>query len=182
MQYNDVREVEVVTDVATELDILDAVKRQLNLLFDTSGSFELNDDDTYLTELIPRCREQVEKYTGLSLAPKTLRAIIRNECGGTELPYGPISAVTSVKDQDGTTLSDITMLGNQFKFIETRSCYLDVEYEAGYEAGKVPAGLLKAVIEMVAWCYNHRGEEPNISYCEQALSSAAPYKRTSWIA
>lgn len=182
MQYNDVREVEIVTDVTAELNILDAVKRQLNLLFDSSGSYEFDDDDTYLNELIPRCREQVEQYTGLSLAPKTLRAIIRNECGGIEIPFGPVITITSVKDQDAVLLDNITMLGNQFKFIETCSCYLDVTYEAGFATGKVPQGLLKAVIELVVWCYNHRGEEPNISLCEQSLASAAPYKRTSWIA
>lgn len=181
MQYNDIREVEVVS-IGTELNILNAVKRQLNLLFDSSGSFEFNDDDTYLNELITRCREQVEQYTGLSLITKTLRAIIRNECGGVELPYGPVTTISAFKDQDGTALSDITVLGNQFKFIETKSCYLDVTYDAGYTFDKLPAGLLKAVIELVVWCYNHRGEEPNIAICEQSLASAAPYKRTSWIA
>ena len=182
MRYNDIREVEVVTDVTEEPVTLDEVKRQLNLLFSSDGSFQFNDDDDYLTELIPRCRESLERYTGLSFATKTLRAIIRNECGGTEIPGGPVQSITSVEDKDGTILSTVDLSGNQFKFIETRSCYLDVTYTAGYEAGKLPKGLVRALVELIAWAYNHRGEEVEVAYCKQAMESAAPYKRTSWIA
>jgi len=182
MMYNDVREVEVVTDVTTEPVSLEEVKRQLNLLFSSDGSFQFDDDDDYLNELIPRCRESLEKYTGLSFATKTLRAIICNECGGTELPSGPIQAITSIKDSEGTTLSSIILSGNQFKVIETTSCYLDIEYTAGYGTGKLPRGLVRALVELIAWAYNHRGEEVDVAYSKQALESAAPYKRTSWIA
>lgn len=182
MRYNDVREVEVVTDIITEPVSLEEVKRQLNLLFSSDGSFQFDDDDDYLTELIPRCREILEKYTGLSFGTKTLRAIIRNECGGTELPGGPIQSITSIKDQDGVLLSSVTLSGNQFLQIDTQSCYLDCTYQAGYGAGKLPKGLIKAMVELIAWAYNHRGEEIEVAYCKQALESASPYKRTSIIA
>jgi hypothetical protein len=182
MQYNDVREVEVITDVVTEPVTIDEVKRQLNLLFSSDGSFQFDDDDNYLNELIPRCREILEQYTGLSFATKTLRAIIRNECGGTEIPGGPITGTPTIKDQDGSSLTSIVLSGNQFKVIDTKACYLDIEYTAGYEAGKLPKGLVKALVELIAWAYNHRGEEINVAYCQQAMESAAPFKRTSWIA
>jgi uncharacterized phiE125 gp8 family phage protein len=190
MKYNDVIEVEVVTDVETEPVTLAEVKRHLNLQFDTDGSYDFDDDDTKLNEIITQCREELEQYTGLSFAPKTLKAILRNDCGGIEIPRGPITTLTSIKDVDGNTLTvttQYTVRGNQFKWIESPcSCYLEVNYEAGYEA--LPSGLKRALLEEIAFRYTNSGDQQqqfasaDVSLCKSALEIAARYKRTSLIA
>jgi uncharacterized phiE125 gp8 family phage protein len=190
MKYNDVIEVQVVTDIETEPVTLEEAKRHLNLQFDTSGSYEFDDDDTKITALISQCREELEQYTGLSFGAKTLKAILRNECGGIEIPFGPVTTLTSIKDVDGNTLTattQYTVRGNQFRWIEyPSSCYLEVNYEAGYET--LPGGLKRALLEEIAFRYTNAGDQQqqfataDVSLCKSALELAARYKRTSIIA
>ncbi|WP_276483561.1 head-tail connector protein [Paraflavitalea pollutisoli] len=187
MRYNDnsIEIPEVITDVTTEPVTLEDVKRQLNLLFDTDGSYEFNDDDSLLAQDIKAAREAIENYTGLSLATKTLRTIVRNELGGVEIPYGPIQSVTTIKDNTGTTVTP-TLSGNQFKTIDSPcSCYLLLDYVAGYANGKLPAQLKQAVIEEAVFRYTHRGDQQqeyaaaDVSLCTSSLNLAAPFKRKS---
>lgn len=189
MKYNDVIEVEVVTDLETEPVSLTEVKQHLNLLFDTEESYEFDDDDTYLTSLITQCRQSLEEYTGLSFAEKTLKAIIRNECGDIEIPAGPVITISSIKDSDGDTIAttDYTVRGNQFKWVESpAACYLELNYTAGYTT--IPAPLKRAILEEIAFRYNNRGDQQqeyanaNVSLCQSAINLAAPFKRRSWVA
>lgn len=188
MRYNDNQiETEVITDVATEPVSLADVKRALNLQFDSEGSYEFNDDDTLLLDLIARCRAYIEEYTGLSLAPKTLKSVLRNELGGVEIPYGPVTEVTTLVDGDGGAVIP-TYYGNQFKTILSPClCNLVVTYTAGYAAGKCPTGLRSAIIEEVVFRYNNRGDQQqeyassSVALCESALNLAAPYKRKSML-
>jgi uncharacterized phiE125 gp8 family phage protein len=186
MKYNDVIEVQVVTDITVEPVTLAEVKQHLNLQFDTSGSYEFDDDDTKLTALITQCREELEQYTGLSFAGKTLKAILRNDCGNIEIPFGPVTAVTSIKDVDGTTLTAVTeytVRGNQFKWIEYPcSCYLEVNYTAGYAT--LPAGLKRALLEEIAFRYINGGDQDQSknTLCNSALELSARYVRKSLIA
>jgi gp6-like head-tail connector protein len=190
MRYNDVIDVEVVTDITAEPVTLAEVKRHLSLQFDTSGSYQFDDDDTRITDLITQCREELEQYTGLSFAEKTLKAILRNDCGGIEIPFGPVTALTSVKDVDGNTLTATTQYtarGNQFKWIEFPcSCYLEVNYTSGYTA--LPAGLKRALLEEIAFRYKNAGDQEQqfangtVTLCQSALELAARYSRKSLIA
>ena len=186
MSYNDVIEVQVVTDITVEPVTLAEVKRHLELQFDTSGSYDFDDDDTKLTDLIAQCRDELEQYSGLSFASKTLKAILRNECGGIEIPFGPVTALTSIKDVDGNTLTastQYTARGNQFKWIEyPSSCYLEVNYTAGYAA--LPKGLKRALLEEIAFRYMNGGDQNQSenTFCKSALELAARYSRKSLIA
>jgi uncharacterized phiE125 gp8 family phage protein len=184
MRYNDVIEVQVVTDITVEPVTLAEVKRHLELQFDTSGSYDFDDDDTKLTALISQCREELEQYTGLSFAGKTLKAILRNDCGGIEIPFGPVTALTSIKDVDGNTLTattQYTVSGNLFKRIDyPGSCYLEVNYTAGYTT--LPAGLKRALLEEIAFRYTNAGDQSGASLCQSALELAARYSRKSLIA
>jgi hypothetical protein len=190
MKYNDVIEVEVVTDITAEPVTLAEVKRHLNLQFDTSGSYQFNDDDTKLTALITQCRDELEQYTGLSFAEKTLKAILRNECGNIEIPFGPVTAITSIKDIDGNALTATTQYivrGNQFKWIEfPRSCYLEVNYTAGYTSP--PASLKRAILEEVAFRYANAGDQQpqnkasDVYLCQSAYELSSLYSRKSLIA
>jgi uncharacterized phiE125 gp8 family phage protein len=194
MKYNDVIDVQVTTAVANlaaEPVTLAQVKRHLSLQFDTSGSYQFDDDDTKLEELIVQSREYLEQYTGLSLATKTYKAILRNDCGGIEIPYGPITAITTIKDSDGIALVDGTtyqLRGNQFKWIESPlSCYIEVVYVSGYTSANIPAGLKRALLEQIAFDYVNAGDQQqqfataNVALCESAIAKAAPYKRTSMV-
>lgn len=195
MKYNDVIEVQVVTDVSSFDDeplTLAEIKQHLNLQFDTSGSFEFDDDDTKLQDTAKSAREIIEQYTGLNLASKTMKAILRNDCGNIEIPYGPVATLTSIKDVDGVVLISDTsyvMRGNQFKWIESPcSCYLEVDYISGYAKTTIPAGLKRAILEQIAFDYVNAGDQQQqyatatVSICESALAKAAPYVRKSMIA
>lgn len=195
MRYNDVIEVEVVTPVAAITDepgTLAQVKQHLNMQFDTTGSYQFDDDDTKLQLIMKDARELLEQFTGLSLAQKGYKAILRNECGGIEIPFGPVTAIASVKDIDGNTLTtdtDYVFRGNKFKWIERPcSCYIEVNFTAGYTPSNIPEGLRRAWLTQIAWCYTNAGDQQaqyasaNVDLCKSAIEMAAPYKRKSIIA
>lgn len=195
MKYNDVIEVEVTTSVASiddEPGTLAQVKQHLNMQFDTSGSYQFDDDDTKLELVMKDSREHLEQFTGLSLAQKEYKAILRNECGGIEIPFGPITDLGDVKDIDGNTLTvdtDYVIRGNKFKWIERPcSCYLEVNFTAGYTPDNIPEGLRRAWLVQIAWNYVNTGDQQqqfataNVDLCKAAMEIAAPYKRKSIIA
>lgn len=180
MNYNEVIEHEVTVDSSSEPVELDDLKRHLNMLFDTSGSYVFSDDDTYLTFINKAARQAIEDYTGLSLKAKTIIAILRNELGDIEIPFGPVNSVTTVKDKDGNTLTT-TITGRQFKKICSPTySYLEVTYTAGYTS--IPESLKAAIMHYAAYLYAQRGEMKDAeSYSKSALELASPFKRTSWI-
>lgn len=190
MKYNDVIDVQVTTDVASFADepaTLAEIKRHLNLQFDTSGSYVFNDDDTNLQDIAMQSREVLEQYTGVSMAVKSYKAIIRNECGDIEIPFGPITAITSVKDKDGNALisgTSYVLRGNQFKWIESPlSCYIEVNFTAGYTPTNIPGGLKRALLEQIAWNYANAGDQKQEDpLCMSAIEKAAPYKRKALVA
>jgi uncharacterized phiE125 gp8 family phage protein len=195
MRYNDVIETEIVTDVSSfddEPGTLEEIKRHLSLQFDTSGSIEFDDDDTKLMEIAKGAREVIENYTGVAMASKTYKSILRNDCGGVEIPFGPITTLTNIKDVAGVELvvnTGYTVRGNKFKWIESPcSCYLEVNYVAGYTKEDIPAGLKRAWLEQIAFDYVNAGDQQQqyasatVSICESAIEKAGPYKRKSMIA
>lgn len=193
MLYNDVIDIQIVTDVANmvaEPVSLAEVKKHLNLQFDTSGSYEFDDDDTKLEDIIKQSRALLEQYTGVSMAVKTYRAVLRNECGGMSIPFGPVTSVTEVKDRDGVVLvADQTykFIGSLYEFESPISCYIEVTYTAGYTPDNIPNGLKRALLEQIAWNYVNAGDQQqqfatgNIAICESALAKAAPYSRRAWV-
>jgi uncharacterized phiE125 gp8 family phage protein len=193
MLYNDVIDIQIVTDVASMADepvTLEEVKRHLNLQFDTSGSYDFDDDDTKLQDIIKQSRELLEQYTGVSMAVKTYRAILRNECGGMAIPFGPVTSITSVKDRDGVVLvagQTYKFIGSLYEFESPISCYIEVEYTAGYTPTNIPQGLKRALLEQIAWNYVNAGDQQQqfasgtVAICESALAKAAPYSKRAWV-
>lgn len=184
MIYNEVIEYDITTDLVTEPVTLPEIKRYLNMLFDTTGSYEFTDDDTLLNDINKASRKYMEHYTGLSFGSKTITAIIRNELGDIEIPYGPIVSITSVKDADGNVLStnQYKLIGNKFKRIcwPTYS-YLEITYVAGYTT--LPYDLKASIITEAAWRYHNRGlEDDGMTYCKASLELASQYKRSAWLA
>lgn len=193
MLYNDVIEVQVTADVANlaaEPVTLEEVKRHLNLQFDTSGSYQFDDDDTKLEDLIKQSRELIEQYIGVSMAVKTYRAVLRNECGGQAIPFGPVTSITSVADVDGNILvanQGYKLTGSLHEFQWPLSCYIDVTYTAGYTPANIPGGLKRALLEQIAWNYVNAGDQQqqfangSVAICESAIAKAVPYSRRAWV-
>ncbi len=159
-------------------------------------------DDTVVTYLISSAREKMEKFTGCSLAPKTLIAEWDRlpSSGMLELPYGPIASVTSVivVDQDGVedTLvlnSDYWLSGKIWIKIKVGAIFpskvtrLKVTYTAGYGSTGVPAlpaALKESILKRIVTQYDFR-ENIAIGAIAQEMKNkseelAAPYRRGVW--
>ena len=131
-------------------------------------------DDTVVTYQIKSAREEVEHYTGCSLAEKTLIAEWGElpENNTIELPYGPVKSVSSVVmvDEDGTTETLTTAddeyyeLGTIWKKLQVNTIPLStqrlkVTYVAGYGATGCPAlpsALKECILKAVATNYEYR--------------------------
>jgi uncharacterized phiE125 gp8 family phage protein len=173
----------VLDHLFTEIDTVEPVtltdvKQHLNMVFDTAGSEEFTDDDSYLTKLITRVRALIEKATGLSLVGKTVQAMLRNEKGDIELPFGPVrdDSTYLVVDNEEVTLdeSDYKLVGLQFKKLKyPRYDEIYVTYQVGYTADNIPHDLKQAILEEIAFRYENRGagldDAPSLSKSVQVL-------------
>lgn len=136
-------------------------------------------DDILLSELITNARETVERWCGISLVTKGLRAIITNLAGGALIPCGPVNAISSFKLSDGTVVTDFKITGEN-EIDCPRECKMVIEYYAGYT--NVPKALKIAVMKQATWDYVHRGDETKTGICEDAMFKAQPYNRNPWLA
>lgn len=185
MRFNETIEYEITDDLSAEPVTVADVKRHLNLLFDTDGSYSFGDDDTLIEGLITASRKYLEEYTGLSFGEKTIIAVLRNELGEIEIPYGPIVEIVSVKNADGEELTadtDYKLQGRKYpKLVCPCASYVEIEYTAGFAT--LPADLKQAVIVEAAWRYHHRFDEMDANaYCRQSLELCASLKRSPWLA
>ena len=153
----------------SELVTLTEVKEHLNVTF--------SDYDAYLTALITQVREFAEQITGLALITQTVTAVIRNEIGGTYLPYGPVTSVTSCVDIDGVAV-DYEVSGVDQLQVLTLSDYLKFVYVSG---GTIQSGLKRAILEEIAYQWNHRGDENSGSISPQAKRKFKTYKASTWL-
>lgn len=131
-------------------------------------------DDTVVAYQIKSAREEVEHFTGCSLAEKTLIAEWDElpDNNTIELPYGPVKSVSSVVmvDEDGTTETLTTAdeeyyeLGTIWKKLQINTIPLStqrlkVTYVAGYGATGCPAlpsALKECILKAVATNYQFR--------------------------
>jgi len=172
---------------------LNDAKAHLNMLFETDGSYEFDDDDDYIGQLIEECTAALESYTGTSIRERTVVVIFEYHRGKFTLPYGPVSTpagAIQVLDKDGVAIDNCYIRGLANKYFDGPCIpYGQIQYSAGY--GEVfpncPDDLLRAIKEEVAYRYNNRGaegrqyaaEEPGVS--EGARKLAAPYRRGVWL-
>lgn len=151
-----------------------------------SDSTQFDDDDDLIEDLIVAARKKLEKLYGISLVNKTLRAVITNLAGDIEIPDGPVISITSLKDRDGSAITDFMVTGyteddNEFNdFLTLESpCYekMVMIYEAGYS--EVPEGLKIEIMRYVTWLFTYRGDKERQ---EQYQFSTGEYSRKSWLA
>ena len=155
-------------------------------------------DDTLISQLIKTAREQIETYTGRSLAEKTYYVEYDKIDNGQyiNLPCMPIKSVSSVVtvDSEGTetalTLkSEYYLSGSPWTKImfpglySTRGITVKVKFIAGYGAEgcpNLPSALKDAILKRILVLYTHRGDEGVIN--NEGFELATPYKDDVWLA
>jgi len=157
-------QVEVVTDLSVEPVTLQEAKDYMRISSDSENDL--------IEELITSARERIEKYTGLSLGLKTLKAYWFYFHIPAEIPYGPVTAINSVVDDNDVEL-EYTARGLQYKTLEAYSTQgLAIEYEAGFTI--VPKGLKLAILKQVSTDYENR---ENYSIYDQAYELSSDARR-----
>jgi uncharacterized phiE125 gp8 family phage protein len=155
---------EVVTDLAVEPVTLQEAKDYMRISSESENDL--------IEELITSARERIEKFTGLSLGEKTLRAYWFYFQVPQEIPYGPVTLIDSVVNDEDVAL-EYTARGLQYKMLEAYSTVgLTIEYEAGFAV--CPKGLKLAILKQVSTDYENR---ENYSIYDQAYELSSDAKR-----
>lgn len=157
-------QIEILTDLTTEPVTLQEAKDYMRISSDSENDL--------IEELITSARERIEKFTGLSLGEKTLRAYWFYYHVPAEIPYGPVTLINSVVDDNDVAL-EYTARGLQYKVLEAYSTQgLVIEYEAGFAVA--PKGLKLAILKQVSTDYENR---ENYSIYDQAYELSSDAKR-----
>lgn len=146
---------------------LDEVKAHLRIDF--------IEHDATLTALVIEAREEVEKYTGLSLVNSDVTAQWAT-LSTDELPYGPVLQIVSGAD-------DYTITGLDYPSIKAESAeQVEVAYKTGWplesNIPQIPAGLKLAIMKLVAVNFD---EEIVDGPGSDWKSSAKRYSRKTWL-
>jgi hypothetical protein len=165
----------------TEPVTLDEVKTFLSIDIDTE------DHDSLLLSLITAAREAVESYTGVSLVPSDVIAEFDSIYDVVELPYGPVTELTTITDSEGDTVTDYKTRGVTGSFMRlayASETFVQATYVTGYTV--VPEALKTAIKKRVADDFEQR---TGFTLTGQGLlqvspndwkAQAAPYSRKTW--
>jgi uncharacterized phiE125 gp8 family phage protein len=157
-------QIEILTDLTTEPVTLQEAKDYMRISSDSENDL--------IEELITSARERIEKYTGLSLGLKTLKAYWFYFHIPAEIPYGPVTAINLVVNDNDVDL-EYTARGLQYKTLEAYSTQgLTIEYEAGFAVA--PKGLKLAILKQVSTDYENR---ENYSIYDQAYELSSDARR-----
>lgn len=149
---------------------------------------DYSESDALITTLITTARQKLEKYLGISMIPKRVTAILQNDCGGIEIPYGPIYGTldpTLITDAADNEVQIVTR-GGIYPFIVTTIDYVQIIYDAGYYV--LPEVLKTAIKAQTMFLFENRGErmgmgaDGNSRYnpdyiCNAAIELSANYRR-----
>ncbi|NBW21284.1 MAG: hypothetical protein EBR82_76310 [Caulobacteraceae bacterium] len=108
--------------------------------------------------LITAARQMCEAYTGVGFVEHNAVAVLNNSNGDIYIPYGPMIAINSVVNDQGTTLvldTDYTIGGNEFKRLRTpHENNITIDYTTGYTT--LPEALKTALLNQVYYLYDNR--------------------------
>ena len=140
---------------------------------DTVGSIE----DDWFTSKIAAATQQIEAFLGVSVSTKTWALSLPGFSDVMELPPGPIQSVASVEylDSDGAeqtlsaSLYALDLIGNPASIVRASDASwpatddvpnaVTITFTAGFDdAEPVLADIKDAVLDIVAWWYDNRGE------------------------
>lgn len=157
---------------------------------DESG-VEFDFDDDLITAMIVAARMKVESFCGISIISHEWKVLLNNCAGDIELPFGPVTDLTILKDKNDTDVSTYKLRGFRFQFLESpKQELLTLEYTAGFDV--VPPEIVLGIKQMVWYWYNIRGTIDATSFQAGiqevtipaiALATIRPFKRTwTWLA
>jgi uncharacterized phiE125 gp8 family phage protein len=112
---------------------------------------DFTDDDTLIEDMIASARQELEKFTGLSFITKELNYY--TEKLKFELPYGPVSEISYVKDANGLDV-DYSQFGLDYPTLQVGTFGVNVLYSAGFI--QLPKALKLAILKQVATDYEYR--------------------------
>ena len=148
---NYVQDVQITTDLATEPISLTEAKAWMKVSF--------ADDDSIISGLITTARTLLERHTGLSFGSKTIKALIEVGDDWVDLPYGPVSTITSVNriDADGTAVlmtvdDDYVLVNRRLKVFNPALYSIIYTTQSG-----MPDALKSDIYRLVAYMYQNRG-------------------------
>jgi len=90
--------------------IVDDVKPLVGVDFD--------DDDAVIEKLCTAARLEAERFCGRCFVTSTVKVYAEYWDGTYEIPYGPVSTITSVKDAEEDDITDYKLKGYDFKKLE----------------------------------------------------------------
>lgn len=126
---------------------------------------------------IRSARTKIEQYTGLSLIPRTIVAILTNPQGNMELPFGPVTGTPTFVDSEGVAQS-IETRGLSFLYIPEPIDYTKATYLAGYADGACPDELIEAMLLQVCYWWENRGDERDgMGWSSQVIAICQKWKR-----
>jgi hypothetical protein len=189
---NQIHDVQFDESGATEVITLTELKEHLQITY--------TDDDPYLTALITSCRQATEKYCNISLVEKTVTLLGDLHCE-LELPYGPVSSLTSADLKSGTggyatqtanTDYELDGLTDGFqRFNPFTSGRWKLVYEAGYTSTDTLQDLILDIKRICGYCYENKGDQPLTSLqggqqrprgLDEALELfATKHRRLQWL-
>lgn len=114
------------------------------------------DFDDLIEALITFERESVEEYCALALVQSTVSFNVETtQCKeAVTLPYVSKAANVVIKDEDDNVIQDYRIWGNILRIEEPGA------YQVSYDtANLVPKALKHAIQMLVAYRFNHRGDE-----------------------
>jgi hypothetical protein len=125
---------------------------------------------------IRAARTKIEAYTGLSLIPRNIVAVLSNPQGNMELPFGPVTG-TPVFTDENNVVQEITTQGLDFPFVPLPFEYSKVTYTAGYADGECPDELKQAILLQVCFWWENRGDSMSNAYAPMVIAICQKYKR-----
>lgn len=114
--------------------------------------------DDLLNELFIAARQQVEKFLCLSLVETDITVRLEQIEGSEELPYGPVIALTSVKDEADADV-DYTREGLIGSFVGINTSRTEptvIKYKAGYAADKFPYPIKLSIMKLTVDNFEQR--------------------------
>lgn len=164
--YNIILDTKDITDVSggpTEPVTLPVMKDYLRLegLEGVGDDFDFDNDK--IEEFITTARQTLEETLGISIVDHTWEATgVTNNAGHLLLKYGPVKEITSVTNESDTAYEadNIKRAGDYLK--SPTDCSMTVTYTTGWDAGKLPKPLVTEIKRMVAYMYEHVGDEDNL--------------------
>ena len=137
---------------------------------------DVTDDDALIVDLITSSRMHCEGYLNISLVNRTIVAYLNIGLGEMPLPYGPVIEVTDVSSIDGVTqITSYILRYEVFKAIDPAP-EIKVTYTAGFAAA-IPKNFKIAILNEIAWEYEHRGDGDAGDMSPEVKRMLKPYRR-----